>query len=63
MLGQRHRQGYNIQSSERDVNVFTGPSEYDSIWQTDIIYIKVQKLSIDYDPWNLICCPNPKDIV
>ena len=46
MLGQHRRQWCNIQSTERQVNVFTGPSKFASILQTDLYtYIKVQNLS------------------
>ena len=43
MLGQRRRQWYNIQSTEKQVDVFTWPSECVSISQTNIYPYKSTK--------------------
>ena len=43
MLGQRRRHLYNIQPTERQVNMFTGPSECVSISQTNIYLYKRTK--------------------
>ena len=43
MLGQRRRQWYNIQSAEKQVDVFTWPSECVSISQTNIYLYKSTK--------------------
>ena len=43
ILGQRRRQGYNIQPTEGQVNVFTGPSECVSISRANIYVYKSTK--------------------
>ena len=43
MLGQRRRKWYDIQPTERQINMFTGPSECVSISQTNIYLYKSTK--------------------
>ena len=43
MLSQRRRQWYDIQPTERQINMFTGPSECVSISQTNIYLYKSTK--------------------
>ena len=58
MLGQRRRQWYNIQSTERQVNVFTGPYKCVSISQTNIYLYKSTKAQWDFWLMNLNLKPN-----
>ena len=51
MLGWHCWQWYNTEWTKKQVNVCTGHSEYDSIWNQIYIYFEVQKLSGDF--WSL----------